>query len=103
MNFDPSVGGEIQKRRPAVIVSNNAANNFLNRIQVVPLTPSVGRVFPSEALVTVNGRLGKAMADQLTTVSKERVGDRIGSLSPDDMRKVEFSVRIQLGLAVTGE
>lgn len=103
MNFDPSVGGEIQKRRPAVIVSNNAANNFLNRIQVVPLTSSVGRVFPSEALVTVNGRLGKAMADQLTTVSKERVGDRIGSLSPDDMRKVEFSVRIQLGLAVTGE
>lgn len=103
VNFDPSVGGEIQKRRPAVIVSNNAANNFLNRIQVVPLTSSVGRVFPSEALVTVNGRLGKAMADQLTTVSKERVGDRIGSLSPDDMRKVEFSVRIQLGLAVTGE
>lgn len=103
VNFDPSVGGEIQKRRPAVIVSNNAANNFLNRIQVVPLTSSVGRVFPSEALVTVNDRLGKAMADQLTTVSKERVGDRIGSLSPDDMRKVEFSVRIQLGLAVTGE
>lgn len=103
VNFDPSVGGEIQKRRPAVIVSNNAANNFLNRIQVVPLTSSVGRVFPSEALVTVNGRLGKAMADQLTTVSKEWVGDRIGSLSPDDMRKVEFSVRIQLGLAVTGE
>lgn len=103
VNFDPSVGGEIQKRRPAVIVSNNAANNFLNRIQVVPLTSSVGRVFPSEALVTVNNRLGKAMADQLTTVSKERVGDRIGSLSPDDMRKVEFSVRIQLGLAVTGE
>ena len=76
VNFDPSVGGEIQKQRPAVIVSSDAANQYLNRLQVVPLTSNVGRIYPSEAYVTLNGQPRKAMADQLTTVSKLRLGAR---------------------------
>jgi mRNA interferase MazF len=54
VNFDPSVGGEIQKKRPAVIVSNDVANRILNRVQVVPLTSQTARVYPSEALVLLN-------------------------------------------------
>ncbi|WP_374686312.1 type II toxin-antitoxin system PemK/MazF family toxin, partial [Promineifilum sp.] len=50
VSFDPSLGGEIKKRRPAVIVSNDDSNTYLNRLQVVPLTSSVDRVYPSEAL-----------------------------------------------------
>ena len=72
VNFDPAVGGEIRKQRPAVIVSNDAANKHLNRVQVVPLTSQTSKVFPSEALVTFAGKQGKAMADQLATVSKLR-------------------------------
>lgn len=98
VNFDPSIGGEIKKQRPAVIVSNDASNRHLNRVQVVPLTSTVERVYPSEAVVTVNGRLSKATADQLTTVSKQRLVNQAGVLSHDDMRKVEQSVRLQLGL-----
>jgi mRNA interferase MazF len=98
VNFDPSIGGEIQKRRPAVIVSNNASNKFLNRVQVVPLTSSSDRLYPSEAYVVVNGKRGKAMADQLTTVSKSRLIDMMGRLSGTDMRKVEQAIRVQLAL-----
>jgi mRNA interferase MazF len=100
VDFDPSVGGEIKKKRPAVIVSNDAANRHLNRVQVVPLTSRIGRVYPSEALVTIGDRQGKAMADQLTTVSKLRLLDYEGELTADDVRKVERAICIQLGLRV---
>ena len=98
VNFEPSVGGEIRKQRPAVIISNDAANRYLNRVQVVPLTSKVGRVYPSEAVVTLNDRPNKAMADQLTTVSKRRLMNRAGVLDQDDMQKVERAVKVQLGL-----
>ena len=99
INFDPSVGGEIKKERPAVIVSNNAANRNLNRVQVVPITSNVSRRYPSEAMVTLQGRPGKAMADQLTTVSKQRMREKVVEITSDEMTAVELAIRVQLGLS----
>ena len=99
VDFDPSIGGEIQKRRPAVIVSNDTSNRFLNRVQVIPLTSKVDRLYPSEAYVNLQGQQRKAMADQLATVSKSRLSQKIGGLSPADLEQVERAIRIQLDLA----
>ena len=96
VNFDPSVGGEIRKKRPAVIVSNDASNRFLNRVQVIPLTSKTDRIYPSEAIVMFGGKESKAMADQLATVSKLRLFKRAGALAEEDMQKVTEAIKIQL-------
>lgn len=99
MNFDPSLGGETQKTRPAVIVSNNLSNRNMNRLQVVPLTSRIDRVYSCEALVVLNNDVRKAMADQISTVSKLRFGGKLGALSESDLRLIDGAIRIQLGLS----
>jgi len=98
VSFNPSLGGEIQKTRPALILSNNAANAVLNRVVVVPLTSQTAKVYPGEALVTLNGEQRKAMADQIMTAAKQRVRDKLGSLSSADIVAVEKAVLLHLGI-----
>jgi len=99
VTFGQGAEGEICKERPALIISNDAANRHLNRVQVVPLTTRAERVYPGEAVVTLAGRPAKAMADQLRTVSKTRLSNPAGSLSPSDLQRVERAIRLQLALS----
>jgi mRNA interferase MazF len=98
VNFDPSVGQEVKKKRPAVIVSNDVSNKYLKRYQVVPLSSNTGKLYPSETLVKIGGKDGKAMADQLTTVSELRFMNKIGDVTSKEMEEIEQVIRLQLDL-----
>jgi len=86
-SLDRAVGSEIQKQRPAVIVSNDVSNTHINRVQVVPLTTSVERLYPQRSVCAGERKKHKAMANQLATVSKIRLQNRVGQLSASDLEK----------------
>ena len=98
VDFDPAVGSEICKTRPAVIISNDTANKFVARVVVVPFTSNVSRLYPGEAIITINGTPNKLTADQIMTADKKRLKKYVDVLTSDDMEKVEDTVRMHLGL-----
>lgn len=97
-NFAPSKGGKIKKKRPAVIISNDIANTYSNRVQVIPLTTQkLDKIYPCEALIASLGKKCKAMADQIMTVAKERLGEELGSVTEKETAEIEKAIKIQLG------
>lgn len=98
VEFNKAAGEEIQKTRPAVIVSNDRSNKHLKRVQVVPLTSSSKKLYPGESYVTYAGKNGKALANQIQTVSKLRVLNKAGQVTHDELRDIGRSLMIQLGL-----
>lgn len=99
VQFDPSIGSEIRKRRPGIILSNSVANQHLSRVVVVPITSNFDRVYPSEALISVTGKAAKAMADQIMAADKSRLDGRMATLSREDFAAVEQAVKLHLGMS----
>lgn len=107
VNLDPIRGSEAGKTRPAVVVSNDAANATAARlgrgvIAVVPVTASVDRVYPFQVLLPAGPtglrRDSKAQAEQVRSVAVERIGARIGKLPAAIMAEVDEALRLHLGL-----
>ena len=78
VNLDPTIGSEIKKTRPAVIVSPDELNENLATVTVVPLT--TGRAYPFRIATTVKGKKGIAAIDQIRTVDKRRLVKCIDTL-----------------------
>jgi mRNA interferase MazF len=99
VEFDPAVGTEIRKTRPAVIVSNDAANRHLARVVVIPLTSNIDRIYPGEALVMINGLPSKVMSDQIMAADKKRLKAMFATLSGSDLKKLELALCLHLGMS----
>lgn len=103
VRFDPAEGREIRKTRPAVVVSNNAACRHDAVVQVVPVTRLPQRALrPYESEVTSSSsglqRASRLVCNQVRTISKERIGKTLGSISDNESLALDEALRIQLGL-----
>ena len=107
VDLDPVRGSEANKRRPAVIVSNDGANATAARlhrgvITVVPVTSNVSRVYPFQVLLPADdcglGRDSKAQAEQVRSIAVERAGRRVGQLTASLVAELEDALRLHLGL-----
>lgn len=96
--LDPTIGSEIKKTRPAVIVSNNSCNAFGSRVVVLPLTSNVDSVYPGEAMVVVNSTPARVLGDQIRSLDKSRLRSRIDTLSHEELAAVDEALRITLAL-----
>ncbi|MBF6604956.1 MAG: type II toxin-antitoxin system PemK/MazF family toxin [Chloroflexi bacterium] len=107
VDLDPARGSEANKRRPAVIVSNDAANATAERlgrgvITVVPVTSNGERVYPFQVLLpaaeTGLADDSKAQAEQVRSIAVERVGDRLGAVPNAIMIDIDEALRLHLAL-----
>ena len=107
VDLDPARVGEANKRRPAVLVSNDGANTTASKlgrgvVTVIPITTNVDRVYPFQVLIPAHEsglvRDSKAQAEQVRSVSVERVTERIGTVPPDLMLEVNEALRLHLAI-----
>ena len=107
VDLDPARTGEANKRRPAILVSNDGANVTAARlgrgvVTIIPVTTNVDRVYPFQVSIPAHesglGRDSKAQAEQVRSVSVERVTDKIGTVSPELMLEVDEALRLHLAI-----
>ena len=97
--LDPVLGTKIKKTLPAVIVSNNSCNRHGTRVVALPITSNVESLYPGEAAIEVDGKPARALGDQIRSIDKTRLRDRIGRLDPDEMIRIDEALRITLALS----
>lgn len=99
-DLEPTIGSEANKRRPCLVVSNDANNKAARTVTILPLTGNVERVYPFEVLLdSVLARPCKVQASQIRTISKERLsGPSLARLSDATMSLVDEAIRLHLSL-----
>jgi mRNA interferase MazF len=96
--LDPTLGTEIRKTRPAVVISNDSCNRYGSRVVVLPITSNVESLYPGEARIEVRGSPARVLGDQIRSIDKARLRSRIGSLTKEELAGVENAIQITLDL-----
>lgn len=100
MQLDPTIGTEIQKSRPCLILSNNSQNKKGLRVIAAPMTSKVKKVYPFEAKIIVKGKECKVLLDQIRSLDNQRIKGKIDSIDLQTMLQVEEALKIALALSV---
>lgn len=98
VNLDPTVGSEIKKTRPALVVSNDIGNRLSSRVTIAPITSNTQKVFPFQVAIDLAGKKGKVLLDQLRTVDKKRLGKKIAECDFEIMDQVDDAIKTSLDL-----
>lgn len=88
VNLDPTIGSEIKKTRPCLVISPNEMNKFLNTIVIAPMT-STSKSYPSRIEVKTNSRKGWIVIDQIRTVDRKRITKILGKLTEKEILEVK--------------
>lgn len=99
VNLDPTIGSEIKKTRPGVIISNDGQNLVGQRVIIAPATSVVKKLYPFEILIDLNGKKSKVMLDQIRTVDCQRLGEKIGKLTLKETEDLDRALKLVLNLA----
>lgn len=92
VNLDPTVGSEMKKTRPCVIISPNEMNKFLNTIVVAPMTSS-SKNYPTRVEIKHDNKIGWIVLDQIRTIDRIRIIKILGNLSEKEFKKVKGVLR----------
>ena len=92
VNLDPTIGSEIKKTRPCVIISPNEMNKYLNTIVLAPMTTSLKK-YPTRVSVNHNGKKGMIAIDQIRTVDKTRIVRIFENLTNSEIEKCKADIK----------
>lgn len=91
VNLDPTVGSEIQKLRPCLIISPNEMNRHISTVIVAPMTTKT-RDYPSRVVCRFDGKEGQIVFDQIRTVDKVRLVKKMGKISVTTIKQVQIAL-----------
>ena len=95
INLDPTIGSEIKKTRPCVVISPNDMNDNINTILIAPLT-STSKNYPTRIRIDLHKKKGWIVLDQIRSIDKKRLIKKIGSISKDDVLKIKKIIQEML-------
>ena len=101
-NLSPTIGSEISKTRPVLVVSNNVNNQFAATVSILPITSTTSKIYPFEVFLPKSeGNLSndsKAKANQIRTIDKQRIGSKIGKISKSKLAEIEDAILTHLDI-----